>query len=367
MTPKYKYNIITSIVDDFTASLSELVAKVEVENCVRLVFFASIEGNEEYNLKFSQIETTLKALFQEKMPAFSLVAQAPLGLSLAIETCHIENDGFEIEFHNYGVVVKGDKYREIIAGGLRHDPINSSISEQSSVVFEKIGAILSAEKCAVENIVRQWNYIEGITFERDGEQNYQLFNDTRSEFYAKGDWSSVGYPAATGIGTVAGGIVIDFNAIVEGDECQIKALDNPLQIAAHDYTKNVLLGEKTQKTTPKFERAKAVCDSSSLLIYVSGTAAIRGESSLTLDAAQQTITTMENIDYLISAENQKRYSVALTRNVKCEYLRAYIKCPEDFEMVKSEMEKIAPATPIIYLYSDVCRDELLVEVEAIAY
>jgi hypothetical protein len=31
------------------------------------------------------------------------------------------------------------------------------------------------------------------------------------------------------------------------------------------------------------------------------------------------------------------------------------------------MDKLCPDVPIVYLYADVCREELLVEIEGIAY
>jgi hypothetical protein len=79
--------------------------------------------------------------------------------------------------------------------------------------------------------------------------------------------------------------MIDVDALLCKDgSVRVLGVDNPLQIAAHAYSQNVLLGEKDaalpQKTTPKFERAKAVWKEDHGFVYVSGTAAIRGEQSL---------------------------------------------------------------------------------------
>ncbi|GAB1450806.1 hypothetical protein MASR2M47_08620 [Draconibacterium sp.] len=64
-----------------------------------------------------------------------------------------------------------------------------------------------------------------------------------------------GYPAATGIGMNCGGIIIEFLA-VQSDDLKSFPINNPSQIAAHTYSKNVLAGEECMlKTTPKFERA----------------------------------------------------------------------------------------------------------------
>ena len=55
--------------------------------------------------------------------------------------------------------------------------------------------------------------------------------------------------------------MIDMDVLLCEDETVlVVGVDNPLQVAAHAYSQNVLLGETVlqQKTTPKFERAKAV-------------------------------------------------------------------------------------------------------------
>ncbi len=366
MIPEYKYKIYSTDNVDFSSGIKSLLSTLTPNGCVRAVVFAKIENNSDYCSKLSIIKELFRERFNGSLPALSLVAQEPLATALTIECCFVEGDNFRVEYHQNGTYVVGKGYKEIVVGGVMHDPINASIKEQSEVVFSKIASILKGENCPTERIVRQWNYIEQITCQKDGEQNYQLFNDARSQFYTTGTWSEIGYPAATGIGTTSGGIVVDFNAIIEGD-CDIKPIDNPLQIAAHDYTKNVLLGEKTAKTTPKFERAKSVTSAKDRLIYISGTAAIRGEKSLLSNAAEQTLLTMENIDHLISIENQELFKVANAGKVSYSYLRAYIKYPTDFEAVRDKMnELISSEIPVIYLYSDVCRDELLVEVEAIA-
>lgn len=113
--------------------------------------------------------------------------------------------------------------------------------------------------------------------------------------------------AATGIGTQYGGVQIDFNA-VKGN-IDIVPLDNDWQRAAHDYSDDVLISHRTdtEKETPKFERGKLLTDQSLEMIYISGTAAIRGEESI-MDGnvLSQTEITLENIQHLIGLEEGKK-------------------------------------------------------------
>ena len=256
-------------------------------------------------------------------------------------------------------------YREIIAGGLCADDLNLPVREQSEQAFRKVEEILKTEQMNFGDIVRQWNYLERITDITHGNQCYQDFNDVRTLFYASSAWES-GYPAATGIGTQYGGILIDFNAV--SGEVDIVPLDNDWQRAAHVYSDEVLISHRadTEKGTPKFERGKSVSDRRQEVIYISGTAAIRGEESVTTgDVLLQTEITLENIQHLIGLEEGRENLPE--HSGKLGLLRVYLKNEEDAPAVKADLDKLCPDLPIAYLYADVCREELLIEIEGIAY
>ncbi|MPN53530.1 3-hydroxybenzoate synthase [bioreactor metagenome] len=79
----------------------------------------------------------------------------------------------------------------------------------------------------------------------------------------------------------------------------------------------------------------------------------------------QTRNTLENIKYLISdinlSENGIRGKISTP-----SLLRVYVKHKKDFTTVEAEILKLWPETPAIYLEADICREELLVEIEGIA-
>ena len=115
-----------------------------------------------------------------------------------------------------------------------------------------------------------------------------------------------------------------------------------------------MLEAGSKKTTPKFERAKSVTTDGSRLVYISGTAAIRGEESLTgVGIERQLDITMENI-------------AQLTGNAEICLLRVYLKYPEDYEAVKRKLASREKTVSVCYLETDVCREELLIEIEGIA-
>ena len=186
---------------------------------VRLVFFTFCEDNREYQLQRSFLEQWVDDHFVSPRPVLSLVAQKPLVGELVMEVHSLPaTAGEEVTVEEqmtssvrYLRVTSGH-YREIIAGGLYADDLTLPVREQSEQVFGKAEEILKAEQMSFGDIVRQWNYLERITDIVYGNQCYQDFNDVRTLFYASSAWES-GYPAATGIGTQYGGILIDFNAV----------------------------------------------------------------------------------------------------------------------------------------------------------
>lgn len=349
-----------------------LLSAVRRERVVRLIFFTACKDNQEYRQQRTFLEQWADSHFPSPRPVVSVVAQKPLEGELVLEVHSLplsvdEAVTLEERFASsvrYLRITSAD-YREIIAGGLCADDLNLPIREQSEQTFRKVEEILKAEQMNFGDIVRQWNYLEGITDIAHGNQCYQDFNDVRSQFYATSEWQS-GYPAATGIGAQHGGIQIDFNAV--SGKIGIIPLDNDWQRAAHVYSDEVLISHRpdTEKGTPKFERGKSLSDHQQEVIYISGTAAIRGEESMvTRDVLWQTEITLENIQHLIGLEEGKEKLPE--HSGKLELLRVYLKNEKDAQIVKEDLDKLCPGVPVAYLYADVCREELLVEIEGIAH
>ncbi len=79
---------------------------------------------------------------------------------------------------------------------------------------------------------------------------------------------------------------------------------------------------------------------------------------------KQTLVTIENIKNLISVENLKSIGLHLNPEKKSfSYIRTYVKHQKDISAVKAICEKQFKSENFQYLVSDICREDLLVEIE----
>lgn len=357
------YEILRSDASSLLLAEQEIllqVAKSE-HTPLRVLFFADVRSNEEYVQCRERIAEQCGRLFGSQAPVVALVAQPPLEGALLAEVTYADSP-CRITYHSDYILLDDC---QLFSAGLCA-ALDKSIEEQSDSVFARLGHILSSEGFAINDIVRQWNYIEDITRISAQGQHYQQFNDSRSRFYSSADWSN-GYPAATGIGASCGGVVVVVDAVKHSARFS-RAIDNPLQQAAHNYSQRVLIEGATpqHKTTPKFERARWVGEGAESMIYVSGTAAIRGEESMREGVVEQGVMTLENIAHLVSSDNQQRHGVPTLREYDYEVLRVYVKPNQRWEPVKQWLQESCKCQNIIPIEADICREELLLEIEAVA-
>jgi hypothetical protein len=346
-------------------------------NTIRLVLFGNPENRQEFYDQQKLAGQKLDLFFDGRPPVFTYVAQPPVeGFQLAMEVTELETEnGMQIFYRQEEglpyIVVETDGLRALFVGGAAGHETENCIKKQSEMIFLRLEEIFRLEKMPVSSIVRQWNYIEEITQIDGNHQHYQEFNDARSRFYVKTEWQN-GFPAATGIGTEHGGVIVDLDAIyTNGSDIRIIPLNNSLQVPAHDYSNAVLIAPDEANcgsvTTPKFERGKMIVRGNEGTIYVSGTAAIRGETSYSNKGIEeQTMITLENIGHLISPESLAGSGVKRFTKAEITSFRIYLKEESFFEPCKRIIDENYPGVPAVYLKADICREELLVEIEGIA-
>jgi len=371
LTGYYYYSNLSNFSDNISSLLNQIPEKDKV---VSLVFFGSTNDS-EYKNELNDILNVVTHSFKLQIPLVSYVAQSlsdSQKMAVEVHCMPVSVSPESLTFKQLGntryAVFHWEHSKILSVEGVLAKSTGENLSKQADDIFQTIEAILAAESMEIHDIVRQWNYIGNITGIDHDIQNYQAFNIARTRFYEKTNWKNTGYPAATGIGSSVNALVISLIAISNTKGIHIYPVNNPLQVPAYAYSSSKLVGGLFSSTdSPKFERARVIQSDLGAICIVSGTAAIRGEESMRkLDIGLQTKQTIENIQFLISPENLTQHGLALETNLDMAGLRVYIKEKEHFDRVKEEIEKIWSNIQVIYLQADICRTELLVEIEGIA-
>jgi enamine deaminase RidA (YjgF/YER057c/UK114 family) len=312
--------------------------------------------------------------FGDKSPAFSVSIHPPeKPWKVAVEGLFVtgRTAGITTKFWNSipYVVIESDLFKEIWGAGLGNDQFMDDTRKAANAAFDMVSEILHRENLSMNHLVRQWNFIGNILEMKNGYQNYQVFNEVRSEYYKK--YRTVqGFPAATGVGMKYGGVFLDFCAVRSDDAIRLKAISNPNQINAYEYGQQVLKGRTADtasvKHPPQFERALLMMNKTSSTLFISGTASIIGQETIGKgDINEQTLVTIENIMRLADAERINQLTGGQILNPgKFSLIRVYIKKQEDFNTVKNICSEYFPKAPAVFIEADICRDDLLTEIEA---
>lgn len=369
--PFIQYCFVSVSNDDFSESVSKLFNNIsEKEKVLTISVFGEVTEN-EYFLKAEIIRKTALEIMGQ-LPLVCFIAQSPQDKKSLIAEVGYLADSISmscVTYHESPVgrflTINTPKFSTLLLEGIMADNMLEAIGKQSISIFNKIKQMLELVSMPVENIVRQWNYIGNITAIENNRQNYQEFNNARTDFYGAVKWKK-GFPAATGISMSIRKVMVSLIAIQFHDNSTVYPLNNSHQLAAHFYSAK-MLGESDCKHTPKFERAKIIDSGSSTCCFISGTAAIKGEESKNSgDIEGQTLRTISLIRHLISRENLKENGIDVEGKLKMAHLRVYVKQPEDFEKVREVVETELPGISAFYVCAGICRDELLVEIEGIA-
>lgn len=342
-----------------------------------LVFVKCDSVGEFFEIK-SQLENIIQSQFKAGAPYFAIIPQMPAdGSNVAIEVCTLtlnpesySMETRELNGGKYSILTQGESI-ELAAtiGSTNMEPTNAYEQSLNSFVFGQ--QVLKMHGLNWNDIVRQWMYLGKINkfeeFKDVPTENYQMFNIARAQFYKQCLWYN-GFPSATGIGADIAGSFLEFTATNEIPGKLIVPLRNPRQIDAHSYTEKYVPSHQSYEVSdnkPKFERGKAVLWDNFLEIYISGTAAILGEDSIPGDIRNQTETTIDNIHRVASPDNLKQSGIEILGNLpQFSMARAYIKYDKDAGIVEQICKEKFGNIPITYVIADVCRKELLVEIEA---
>jgi chorismate lyase / 3-hydroxybenzoate synthase len=229
-----------------------------------------------------------------------------------------------------------------------------ALMRATEVAYAQVFDVLS--KTQHPHLIRIWNYLADINLHSDGDERYRHFNSARQMAFRKSGRATMGtVPAACALGSPSGSpLSIYFLAARQAPTM----IENPRQTSAYHYP------PKFGRHSPIFSRACVWGGPGRSRLFVSGTASIVGHETLHRgDVVAQTRETMINIGALVDQANNlggsSRYSVEALK------LKVYVRRPADLAAIEATLATIVrPAHAVLYLQADVCREDLLVEIEA---
>ena len=208
------------------------------------------------------------------------------------------------------------------------------------------------------NLLRTWNFFPAITsldrFHTD-QNRYESFCHGRLLAIQECRVKTKVYPAATVIGNYENKLQIYFLA---SDTPGI-AVENPRQTSAYEYPVNV------HQTQPLFSRGLLKTWGQRTHFYVSGTASIVGHETLHInDVCAQLNEAINNVETLVAHANDL-HQTQLNAQDDLLYMKVYLRHREDVTQINKVLAaRLSNTTPRALLLGDMCRDNLLVEIEA---
>ncbi|MFK7829757.1 MAG: Rid family hydrolase [Congregibacter sp.] len=197
-------------------------------------------------------------------------------------------------------------------------------------------------------LVRFWNFLPHINQGNGDRELYKRFCTGRLDAFNTCNVSEAKYPAASALGHYQAGMTI---AVLSSHRAA-RHFHNPRQVDAYKYPRQY------GPSSPSFARASLLQLGSSSLYFVSGTASIVGHNSVHIDELEpQLETTADNIRCLLDEAGFAISDINL--------LRVYLRNVQDKAECARVLDGLFPRVETLYLHADVCRAELLVEIECI--
>lgn len=242
--------------------------------------------------------------------------------------------------------------------------IPNAVALEAGVFADRVTAAYQAIESTIAegdhaHVVRWWNGIPGIHDRVDaGRDRYMAFNAGRFAAMRRryGDASLADEaPAASGVGIAGDAVVIHALAAAEPGQSMQNARQRPA----------VRYSSRFGPLPPCFARAtlsKSATQTPTL--FISGTAAILGEETVHLGELDgQLAVTLDHIQKLIAAAN---IAPSGEEPAHVDSMRAYVPRNEVVPQVSARLAEEFPMAAIEFVAAELCRRDLLVEIECIA-
>lgn len=238
-------------------------------------------------------------------------------------------------------------------------PDKTPLQQATDSAYRQVFSLL--ESLNYPYLFRFWNYIADINTHSFGLERYRQFNLGRQEaFLAHGREVVGNVPAACALGFGQSSEKATLTIAFLAGRAVPRNIENPRQLSAYQYP------QQYGPRSPTFSRASLVKLGDDEVLFISGTASIVGHATLhPCDVIKQTRETVANIEAVLAEANA--VSVNTRFDLVSLHYKVYVRHVRDLDAVRAELERLVGGQlNAIYLQADVCREDLLLEIEATA-
>ncbi len=264
------------------------------------------------------------------LPLAGIIAHCVSGADVA----RVELDGAVA-----GSTFADGEARYAILAGIHPSDLTVDRPAQAREAFLRMEAGLRAAGMDFHDVARTWLFVDRIL------DWYDDLNPVRTQFFRERDLFSGLVPASTGVGVA--------NPLGAAMACEVLALKgadvstvlSPLQCSARDYGSS--FSRAVEIETPGLRR-----------LIISGTASIarEGHTEHLGDTAAQIALTFDVVEAILASRGMDFGDA--TRSI------AYFRHPADAPLFAEFLEvRGLPTFPVVVAQADICRDDLLFEIE----
>jgi chorismate lyase/3-hydroxybenzoate synthase len=220
-----------------------------------------------------------------------------------------------------------------------HD--DDDVERAARIAYDEI--LRTTRERGYPHLIRVWNYLRDINAGEGEAERYKRFCAGRHDAFDAVQWRNDQLPAASAVGIRERGLIIHYLAAREPG----RQIENPRQVSAYAYP------PQYGRRSPSFARATLFGDT----LFIAGTSSIAGhETRHAGDLRAQLDETLLNLDTIARAAG--RTLADLT------HVKLYLRNGGDVEIAKS-VAAAMPGAKLLVVEADICRRELLLEIEAV--
>ena len=243
--------------------------------------------------------------------------------------------------------------RDGLLVGAIDEPAEADLGAQAHRLYRRLLRLANGRRLA-----RVWNYVPRINEpDAGGLENYRAFCLGRSLAFEEnlGEIYHEHLPAASAVGGADGRLAVIFAAT----RAVPLHVENPDQVPAYEYP------PEHGPRAPSFARATCVSEAGRRHVFISGTASIKGHATVAAgDLGGQIACTLDNLRILsrgCGLGDRLGQGEGWTRHFK-----VYLRNAADQAAASAALDEVlfTAADRVTWLRSDICRQALLIEIEA---